>query len=117
MYCPGIPEAGKTITSALIMEQIRKSDLKVTALAYIFCQYQQGSTTNMQSVSARSMLRMLMEHLEIVPEEVTQCYDEGQNLNVDQLLTLLKVATIYCRATIIVDALDELDLKPRNKLL
>lgn len=117
LYCPGMPGAGKTVTTAMVIERLQRIYPNEVALAYIFCEYQRENRSDLQNVLERSTLRMLLEYLDTVPGEITECYNQGRDFEIDQMFTLLKTVAIQCRAIIIIDALDELDPEPRDRLL
>ncbi|ROW10387.1 hypothetical protein VMCG_02029 [Cytospora schulzeri] len=117
LYCPGMPGAGKTVTTAMVIERLQQIYTNQVALAYIYCEYQREIKSDLQHVLARSTLRMLLDHLDTVPDEITKFYYEGRDSDTDQIFNLLKTLAIHSRTIVIIDALDELDPEPRDRLL
>ena len=117
LYCLGMPGAGKTFTTAMVIENLQQNRSDQVALAYIFSEYQQQNNPGIINAFARSTLRMLLEHLETLPEEIIQWYDERRDVDVGQIYALLRIVATRRQTTFIIDALDELNPESRDDLL
>lgn len=117
LYCSGMPGAGKTFTTAMVIEKLQQTYKSQIALAYIYCSYQRETKSDLQHLFTRSALRMLLDYVDIIPEDITECYDEGLDVDADHMFTLLKTVAIRSPTIIIIDALDELDPEPRDRIL
>ncbi|KAL4877983.1 ankyrin repeat-containing domain protein [Aspergillus karnatakaensis] len=110
LFCPGIPGAGKSIATSIVVDHLYRmfeNDPGV-AVAYIFYSYTQPGTTKLELYS--SLLRQLARPP--TPNSILQLYDsystKGIRPSSDTLLRTLKLAiSEYSRVFIVVDALDE----------
>jgi hypothetical protein len=113
LYCPGIPGAGKTMLSSIIINHLQESvgmeqDIGV---AYIFFDYGQQSEQNLFSI-LKSILKQLVLKLSFVPADLNMLYRSCQNDHSqpqhDQFAELLvTIANSYSRVYLVIDALDE----------
>lgn len=117
LYCPGMPGAGKTITSALVIDKLQKEFSDSKAVAYIFCEYQRKNEEAF--VLLQSTLRVLLQQLPHFPDKVLPLYerDQDRDINVDDVHDLLQMLSLQRHLVIIVDALDELLPEVRKKLV
>ncbi|KAK8057885.1 hypothetical protein PG996_011822 [Apiospora saccharicola] len=81
LYCPGIPGAGKTITTAIVIEQLQKlaDSNKTWAVSYIFCDYKRCDEEALQEALAGALLRTLLEQCSI-PANLRQWHTEPARL-------------------------------------
>ncbi|KAL7948570.1 hypothetical protein V8C42DRAFT_254682 [Trichoderma barbatum] len=113
LFCPGIPGAGKTIMTSIIVNTLYarfKSDATI-GIAHLYCNFQLKLEQKAEDLLA-SLLRQLAEGRPSLPDSVKSLYDSHKNNQVrpslDEILKVLQsVATMYSRIFIIVDALDE----------
>ena len=114
LCCYGIPGAGKTILSSIVIEQLvfqfHKSNNDV-GIAYIYCSSQRGHEQRFGDLLA-SLLRQLIEKQPSTPDMVKLLYQEhqpkGSRPSINQLSeTLQSVLASYSRAFVVIDALDE----------
>jgi predicted ATPase len=113
LFCPGIPGAGKTILTAIVVDDLTtwdSSDLAI-GVAYIYCNFQQQGTQKIDDLMA-SLLKQLAQGHSSLPGSVKDLYDQHKTRRtrplLDEILRVLQsVAKMYSRAFIIVDALDE----------
>ncbi|KAL1882942.1 hypothetical protein Daus18300_000580 [Diaporthe australafricana] len=122
LFCPGIPGAGKTHTSAMVIERLSATfSADEVGLAFAFCDYQRSDDKE-HVYLAKSLLRMFLEQPHAWPLETSAKYEYGKrlrsDLTMDEVLDLLK-ASIRQRANnfVIVDALDELHDDSRRILI
>ena len=113
LFCPGIPGAGKTILTAIVVDDLttRVSSDPTIGVAYIYCNFQQQGTQKIDDLMA-SLLKQLAQGQSSLPESVKDLYDQHKTKRTRPLLgeilrVLQSVAKMYSRAFIIVDALDE----------
>jgi Cdc6-like AAA superfamily ATPase len=113
LFCPGIPGAGKTILTSIVIDELtaRFSDDPTIGIAYIYCNFRQKDRQKAQDLLA-SLLKQLSEERSSLPESVKSLYDKHEKKrtrpSLDEISgTLQSVAAAYSRVFIIVDALDE----------
>ncbi|KAH8780369.1 hypothetical protein BGZ57DRAFT_760450, partial [Hyaloscypha finlandica] len=113
LFCPGIPGAGKTILTAIVIDDLttRASSDPAIGVAYIYCNFQQQGTQKIDDLMA-SLLKQLAQGQSSLPGSVKDLYGQYKTKRtrplLDEILRVLQsVAKMYSRAFIIVDALDE----------
>jgi hypothetical protein len=113
LFCPGIPGAGKTILTAIVVDDLttRVSSDPTIGVAYIYCNFRQQGTQKIDDLMA-SLLKQLAQGQSSLLGSVKDLYDQHETKrtrpSLDEILGVLRsVATMYLRAFIIVDALDE----------
>jgi hypothetical protein len=113
LFCPGIPGAGKTILTAIVVDDLttRASSDPAIGVAYIYCNFQQQGMQKIDDLMA-SLLKQLAQGQSSLPGSVKDLYDQYRTKRTRPLLDeilrdLQSVAKMYSRAFIIVDALDE----------
>ena len=113
LFCPGIPGAGKTILTSIVVEELttRFYDDKSIGIAYLYCNFRRKDEQKIGDLLA-SLLKQLVEHQPSLPGSVKTLYnyhkDKRTRLSSDEISGVLQsVAAAYSRVFIIVDALDE----------
>ena len=113
LFCPGIPGAGKTILTALVIDDLvtRFANDPAIGVAYIYCNFRRQDEQKATDLFA-SLLKQLTQGRSSVPDSVKSLYDSHRDNRTqpssDEILrTLQSVATLYSRIFFIVDALDE----------
>jgi hypothetical protein len=113
LFCPGIPGAGKTIITSIVVDYLCKRFYNDTTvgIAYIYCNFRRQEKQKAKYLLA-SLLKQLTQGLSSLPDSVKCLYDNHKGRrtqpSIDEILsTLQSVAAIYSRVFIIVDALDE----------
>lgn len=113
MYCPGIPGAGKTIATSIVVGYLQKRFLNDTStgISYIYCNFRRQQEQNPLDLLS-SLLRLFVQGQPSLPECVRQLYEHHKpkrtRPTLEDILDILQfVITTYSRAFIIVDALDE----------
>lgn len=111
LFCPGIPGAGKTILTSVVINHIEEQsrcDITV-GVAYIYCNFQNkhGAEDMIQS-----LLKQLSQGQPSLPKAVKDLYERHRPKQTRPWLqeiskTLKSVVAIYSKVFIIVDALDE----------
>ncbi|KAM3075100.1 hypothetical protein ACMFMG_007443 [Clarireedia jacksonii] len=112
LFCPGIPGAGKTITTAIVVNDLyaRFQNDPDIGIAYIYCDFELQDEQKPKHLLA-SLLRQLIPSSSM-PNIVKSLYSQhkGKRERVsihDIRLALFHVVRAYSRTFIIIDALDE----------
>jgi hypothetical protein len=119
IFCPGIPGAGKTILTAVVIEEITaqfSNDL-TTGIAYIYCNFRRHDEQKINDLLASLLKQLSMRQLSL-PGCLKDLYDEhkvkGSRPSLEEISRLLQaVATVFSRLFLIVDALDECQVSDR----
>jgi Cdc6-like AAA superfamily ATPase len=113
LFCPGIPGAGKTILTSIVVEELitRFSNDPTIGIAYIYCNFRRQDEQKIETLLA-SLIKQLAESQPSLPGTVTELYDRHKTKrtrpSLDEISRSLQVVTtLYSRVFIIVDALDE----------
>jgi hypothetical protein len=113
LFCPGIPGAGKTILTAIVVDNLATlfANEPTIGIAYIYCNFRRQDEQKSEDLLA-SLLKQLAQGRSSLPNSVKSLYDSLKNKRTrpsfDEISTVLQfVVTIYSRVFIIVDALDE----------
>jgi hypothetical protein len=113
LFCPGIPGAGKTILTAVVIDDLitRFASNPTIGIAYVYCNFRRQSEQKAVDLFA-SLLKQLTQGRSSLPNSVDSLYssykDKRTRPSIDEILaTLQSVANMYSRIFIIVDALDE----------
>jgi hypothetical protein len=113
LFCPGIPGAGKTILTAVVIHDLTTqfSDNPTIGIAYIYCNFRQQDDQKPDDLLA-SLLKQLAECQPSLPGCVQDLYDHHKakrtRPSLDEISKILNsVITTYSRVYIIIDALDE----------
>ena len=113
MFCPGIPGAGKTIITSIVVDELlsRLWMYESTGVAYIYFNYRRHDEQTPAHVLL-SLLKQLSQQLPSLPQAVESLYYRHKHSNTipseDEISTALEsVCFIYNRVFIAIDALDE----------
>ncbi|OAR03155.1 hypothetical protein LLEC1_07140 [Akanthomyces lecanii] len=113
LFCPGIPGAGKTILTSIVVDFLnsRFDNNSEIGIAYIYCNFQRQHEQKVDDLLA-SMLKQLTQCRSSLPESVKILYDRHKTKrtrpSIDEISGHLRfVASMYSRVFLIVDALDE----------
>jgi Cdc6-like AAA superfamily ATPase len=113
MICIGIPGAGKTIISAIVIDHLQRSlqDDTTAGLAYIYFNYQSSHEQTYEMVLA-SLLRQLLKVCTDLPEEIFALYEHHNKTTTrplaEELRESLRATVRFLpRTFIVLDALDE----------
>jgi hypothetical protein len=113
LFCPGIPGAGKTILTSIVVDDLTKrvSSDPTIGMAYIYCSFQQQDVQKIDNLMA-SLLKQLAQGQSSLPDSVKDLYDRHKvkltRPSLDEISrSLQSVAVLYSRVFIVVDALDE----------
>jgi nucleoside phosphorylase len=119
LFCPGIPGAGKTIITSIVIEHIwaKFHNDPSVGVAYLYCNYKKEQ----KSVDLfASLLRQLIQERPSLPEIVKTLYERHKNKQTrpssEEILTvLLSIAAHYSGIFIIIDALDECQISDGSR--
>lgn len=125
LFCPGIPGAGKTILTSVVIDDLdtRYKDDPNVGVAYLYCNFRRQHEQKAEDLLA-SLLKQLSQGQPSLPDTVRDLYQQHQKKRTRPLLdeisrNLQSVAVTYSRLFIIVDALDECQVSDgcRSKFL
>lgn len=113
LFCSGIPGAGETILSSVIVDHLcskYRTDTHV-GIAYIYCNFQQQQQQTPEDLLL-SLLKQLLQKRSPIPESIRTLHERHRREHTrpsrTEILEALKsVGAEYTRVLIIVDALDE----------
>jgi NACHT domain len=113
LLCPGIPGAGKTMMSSIVVDDLWKhfDQHPKYAIAYAYCSYKRQHEQTLVNLIA-TLSRQLLQERSDLPDTVQSLYQRHVHKktrpSVDELRVLLhSVTEIYSKVFIVVDALDE----------
>lgn len=113
LFCPGIPGAGKTIITAIVIDDLfqRFRNDAAVGIAYIYCNSRPQVKQTVEHMLF-SLLKQLTQQRRQIPREVKYLYDDHKLRNTrpqlgEICIALLSVAKAYSRGFLVVDALDE----------
>jgi hypothetical protein len=111
LYCPGIPGAGKTILTSVVIERLITQFSKdpTIGIAYIYCNFRRQDEQKINDLMA-SLLKQLAMCQPSLPDSMKDLHDRYKTgrPSPDEILRVLQVVATACsRVFIIVDALDE----------
>ncbi|KAI0482243.1 hypothetical protein GGR56DRAFT_177205 [Xylariaceae sp. FL0804] len=113
LFCPGIPGAGKTILTSIVIDDLQQRSLRdpTIAVAYIYCNYKQTDEQQVEALIS-TLLKQLVEKCNTLPEPIRNIYERsrmpGQRITLDDLYEALSaIVSVFSKVYIVVDALDE----------
>ncbi|KAF7157299.1 hypothetical protein CNMCM5623_001422 [Aspergillus felis] len=113
LFCPGIPGAGKTILTSIVVDYLQKEQgpNNDVGLAYIFCNFQQQQNQKLDII-LRNILGQLVRGLYHIPQQIQAFYEtyqrHGMQPQLGDVLEMLGVASgLYSHVYMVIDALDE----------
>jgi len=113
LFCPGIPGAGKTILTSIVVEELntRFQNDGSFGIAYLYYNFRRQHEQRLEDVLA-SLLKQFIQEQHSVPDSVKTLYkrhkDKRTRPSVDEISRALhSITTLYSRAFILIDALDE----------
>lgn len=113
LFCLGIPGAGKTVITSIIVEHLLatfRNDPSI-GIAYLYCNFQRQQEQKPADLLV-SLLKQLIQERSSIPENIKSLYDLHKDKRTrpsfeEILKALHSVIASYSRAFIIIDALDE----------
>lgn len=116
LFCSGIPGAGKTVLSAIVVDHLcgKFGQDSSIGIAWLFCEYHRHNEQTLEHLLS-SLLKQLLKQQTTLPNCVTELYELHQRRttrpSINDIAKLLKSATAtLSRVFFIVDALDECQL-------
>ncbi|KAK6342417.1 hypothetical protein TWF718_007818 [Orbilia javanica] len=112
LFCPGIPGAGKTILTSIVIDDLtdRYSHNASIGIAYIFFDFKGTAQLHLDDLLL-SIFKQLATSLALLSDCVSQVCEEYQRFNRLSRKTIIealyKAVGFYSRTFIIIDALDE----------
>jgi Cdc6-like AAA superfamily ATPase len=124
LFCPGIPGAGKTIITSIVVEDlcIRFQNDASIGIAYLYCNFRRHAEQKPEDLLA-SLLKQLIQEQPSMPENVKSLYERLREQKrtlplLDELSEALhSIIADYSKVFIIIDALDECQVSDRRRLL
>jgi hypothetical protein len=121
MFCPGMPGAGKTIITSIVIDHLWKifrNDATV-GIAYLYCNFQRQYEQRLVDLLA-SLLKQLIQKKRLIPETMKSLYerhkDERTRPSVEEVSNVLhSIVAGYSKTFIIIDALDECQIKKGSR--
>ncbi|KAL6232389.1 hypothetical protein BDW75DRAFT_243028 [Aspergillus navahoensis] len=115
LFCPGIPGAGKTFLTSIVINRLQESVIqgKVT-LAFFYCNFRE-KTTLLEILSI--LLRQVIQQHAAIPRTLETIYQKhlhiGTSLTVEECLAILDSALAgFPKTSIVLNALDECFSQP-----
>ncbi len=113
LFCPGIPGAGKTIITAIVVDSLytRFQEGSNVGIAYIYCNFRRTHEQRLEDLLL-SLLKQLVYRQSLMPDPVKSIYNQHKNQqtrpSIDEISRALhSVTALYSKVFFIVDALDE----------
>lgn len=113
MFCPGIPGAGKTILTSIVIDELttRFGNEETVGIAYVYCNFRRKHEQGAEDLLA-SLLKQMAQGRGSLPESVKSLYDRHKEKRTrpsfDEISKALRsVTAVYSKAFLIIDALDE----------
>jgi len=113
LFCPGIPGAGKTIFTSIVVDHLsmRFGNNTSIGIAYIFYDFRRRHEQILEVLLA-SLLKQLAQGQSAMPDSLKLLYDKHQNRqsrpSTHEILAVIEsIIRFYSRIFILVDALDE----------
>ncbi|KAM0447023.1 hypothetical protein ACHAO4_009003 [Trichoderma viride] len=113
LFCPGIPGAGKTIFTSIIVNDLFKRFKNDTTIgiAYVYCNFRRHDEQKLHNLLT-SLIKQLARDQSCLSQEARTTFDtykeKTQRPSLEESKTLLQqMAASYSRVFILLDALDE----------
>lgn len=116
LFCPGIPGAGKTIATSIVIHHLQKNfrdDVSV-GVAYVYCNFRQHQQQHPEDLLL-SLLKQIIRGMTSVPTCVERLYGDqtrkGTRPTFKEITDVfVSVVAGFSRTFIIIDALDECNI-------
>lgn len=113
LFCPGIPGAGKTIMTPIVIDHLNtkfEKDISV-GIAFLYCNFQRQQEQKPADLLVSLLKQLVQGHL-FMPENIKNLYERHKEKRThpsfaEILKELDSVIRLYSKAFIIIDALDE----------
>ncbi len=121
LFCPGIPGAGKTIITSIVVDHLcsRFENDASVGIAYIYCNFRRQQEQKPEDLLA-SLLKQLVQEKRSMPEIMKNLYkrhkDKRTRPSIEEVSKVLySVVADYSKTFIIIDALDECQVLDGNR--
>jgi NACHT domain len=122
LFCPGIPGAGKTIITSIVIDHLHskfQNDGSV-GIAYIYCNFRRQQEQKSEDLLA-SLLKQLCQEKPSMPEIMKNLYkrhkDKRTRPSIDEVSKALhSVVADYSKTFIIIDGLDECQVTDGSRM-
>lgn len=119
LFCPGIPGAGKTILTSIVIEDLHtrfQIDSSIS-IAYLYCNFKRSHEQKLDDLLL-SLLKQLAQGRLLIPDIVRSLYDQHKcqqkRPSTDEISKALhSVISSFSKVFIIIDALDECQVNDR----
>ncbi|KAK2761925.1 ankyrin repeat protein [Colletotrichum kahawae] len=115
LFCPGIPGAGKTIMSSIVIDDLGKRFRSgyddVVGVAHVFCNYKRTEHQRLEDLLATLLKQLALERTNL-PKYIASLHGKHRNKGTKpssgDLVEVLEVmCASFTRAFVVVDAMDE----------
>ncbi|EPS40260.1 hypothetical protein H072_5924 [Dactylellina haptotyla CBS 200.50] len=113
LFCPGIPGAGKTILTSIVIDHLQEifGDQANVAVTYFYFNFKHKEAQKTEGVLA-SLLRQSIQHGSIIPPKLREIFQRCQKhdavLKLDEMVQILEdILEPYEKVFVVIDALDE----------
>lgn len=121
LFCPGIPGAGKTILTSIVIDHLWtkfQADSKIH-IVYLYCSYKRQQEQSLRDLVA-SLLKQLVKGLSVLPNNIKSLYRlhvaRDTRPSIDEFITTLhSVIDRYSKIFFVIDALDECTTSDRTR--
>ncbi|KAK5994169.1 Ankyrin-2-like protein [Cladobotryum mycophilum] len=119
LFCPGMPGAGKTITLAVVVEDLQKKfeNDSDSITVFVYCSYRNHDQDITKLLC--SLLRSVLQQIPQTPTRALSIYNTHQTRSssisrTDARDLIRSILSGYARVNILIDALDELPSEVRT---
>ena len=121
LFCPGIPGAGKTILTSIVVDELITNSAASVGIAFLYCSFKRQDQQTHEHFLL-SLLRQLAEHLKVLPSGIQDLHSKHKGRKTRPSLSeirdaLTSTAAEFPRAFFLIDALDECQTMNRKRLL
>ncbi|KAI1426617.1 ankyrin repeat-containing domain protein [Xylaria sp. FL1777] len=123
LFCPGIPGAGKTILTSVVVDNLHAQfdDNLDVGIAHLYCNFRRADDQKAEDLLA-SLLKQLVQQRCSLPDTIISLYNlhrkKREKPTFDEILsTLRSIVDMYSRVFIVIDALDECPAYTSSRLL
>jgi hypothetical protein len=119
LWICGMPGAGKTILTSLIIEEVQKIKPKPTVL-FFYCKNGRPDRDNFHAIARSFLAQFIQQDKDLVQHFYKECYDHGEPVltKPSEVERLLAFAFENCKSVyIILDGLDECERENRKSIV
>ena len=121
LFCPGIPGAGKTILTSIVIEDLntRFQTNSSVVIAYLYCNFNRSDEQKLDDLLL-SLLRQLAQRRQEIPDVVRSLHNprvqyQKRPSTKEISKALHSVISSFSKAFIVIDALDECKIEFRRR--